>query len=607
ASVAGFAQNPNGVRVTEGDFFCFPGMDSSQFNIVEKPASRLHKAMRVDKLGNSRWDNADGHDIREVPTQGDYKVLVILVDFADNHFSVNNGEPYTLVNEMLNGENYSYNGATGSANAFFRTISNGQFNPQFNLYGPVQLDHNEDYYVRPNDGTRPNYPRQYYTDPTSGKEVEVYYPGLMVKEAIEKLNDRINFADYDSNGDGLVDFVYFFHAGKGATTGGDPKKVIWPHAFTLNAALGTTVALDGVEINRYATSAELGRNNRLSGIGTFCHEFSHVLGLPDLYDTASNGTVSKCFTPGTFDCMDGGNYNNNEHTPPLFSGYERYALEWMLPVTLTGSADITLLPLSARNFAYKVPTSKPQEYFILEARAPYGYDKFIEGHGMAAWHIDFNLDIWNRNTPNNNANHQRIDLVEADGALDTSSRDGDLFPGAQTICEFQSNISPTFVDWSNKPTGFEISNIVRNIDGSVSFRLEATSGKKMTGAEIGTPLPFIREASDNGFLLDWEPVNGAKGYMVSVYKNSDCNGATIADFAEGYYFKDIEDATSIQIEGLEPGVEYSAIVYAYNDFNASRSELPVNVATLESEFSKAAPNLYLYADNGVADIRWDAV
>ncbi len=608
ACSAGFAQNSSGPRVAEGDFFCFPGMDQSQLEFVEKVPSKFHKAMRVDKLGNSLWDNTDGHDIREVPTQGDYKVLVILVDFADNRFTVNNGDAFSLVNDMLNGENYNYNGATGSANAYFRTISSGQFNPQFNLYGPVQLDYNEDYYVRTQDGTRPNYPKQYYPDPTDpSKQIEVYYPGLMVKEAVEKLNGQINFADYDSNNDGLVDFVYFFHAGKGATTGGDPKKVIWPHAFTLNSALGESVKLDGVEVNRYATSAELGRNNRLSGIGTFVHEFSHVLGLPDFYDTANNGTVSKCFTPGTFDCMDSGNYNNDEHTPPLYSSYERYALEWMLPVPVTGSANITLLPLSARNFGYKVATSRPQEYFLLEARAPYGHDKFLEGHGLAIWHIDFDLNIWDRNTPNNNANHQRIDLIEADGKLDASSRSGDLFPGVQTVCEFQSFLSPAFIDWNNKSTGYEITNIVRNIDGTVNFTITADSGKQMPGAQLEAPKPVIRHTDDSSFFINWEPVDGAKGYMVSVYESSNCNGSSISEFLDGYYFKDLNDETSVNIEGLKPGVGYSAFVYAYNDVNASRSELPVSIITLKTEFADASPNIYLFADNGVADIRWDEV
>lgn len=609
ASTAIFAQTVDGApRVSPGDFYCFPGMDASSIDFVENSPSRLRKAMRVDKLGNSKWDNTDGHDIREVPTQGDYKVLVILVDFADARFSVNNGDPYPLVNNMLNGENYDYNGATGSANAFYRTISNGQFNPQFNLYGPVHLDHNEDYYVRTTDGTRPNYPKQYYTDPNDpSKEIEVYYPGLMVKEAVEKLNGEINFADYDSNGDGMVDFVYFFHAGKGATTGGDPKKVIWPHAFTLNSALGQTVSLDGVEVNRYATSAELGRNNKLSGIGTFTHEFAHVLGLPDLYDTANNGSASKCFTPGTFDCMDGGNYNNNEHTPPLFSGYERYALEWMLPVTITGSADITLLPLSARNFAYKVETSRPQEYFILEARAPYGNDKFIEGWGLAAWHIDFNLDVWNRNSPNNSASHQRIDIIEADNQLDASSRSGDLFPGTQAVCEFQSNVSPNFIDWNNKSTGYEISKIASNFDGTVTLTITADSGKKMEGSSIDAPQPIIRSTGSDSFFMDWEPVKGAKGYMVSVYEADKCDGISISEYVDGFYFKDIENETSITVEGLLPGVEYNAMVYAYNDVNASRAAYPVSTTALAADFEKASPNIYLYADNGVADIRWDAI
>lgn len=570
--------------------------------LAAPPERGVRKIARNNKLTDHKWDNADGHDIREVRTDGVYPVLVLLVEFPDQKFKVGNGDPHELVNEMLNGKNFTYNGATGSAWSYFDAVSCGQFSPRFDLYGPVCTSKNEVEYVTTST-------TDFYPDPDDpSKQVGVYTPGRMVEEAIKALDDKINFADYDSDGDGYVDFVYIFHAGKGATTGGDSRYVIWPHAFTLTSAIGTPIELDGVKIDRYATSAELGTDNDLSGIGTFCHEFGHVLGFPDFYDTASNKpAANKNVTLGTFDCMDEGNYNNNEHTPPTYSAYERYGLEWMLPVTVNGSADITMLPLTARNFAYKFNTSKPQEYFLMETRAKHLHDYYIPGHGLAVWHIDFDLDVWTGNRPNNIQAHQRVDIVEADGDYLRSTRNGDFFPGAQSICEFMPNANPAFIDWSNKSMGYELTNIIQHPDGTVSFKLNATNGKKMAGADIQAPTPEIYAADQNSFQAHWAEVKGAKGYMISVYDMAKFDGTVITDFVDGYYFKDLGDACSVMVEGLDPDKNYGAYIYAYNDVNASRSALPLQIRTIAAEFEKAQTNLYAHSENGNIEIEWDAV
>lgn len=595
-----------GPVVAPGDFACFPGMSAADINYL--PASEnksgIHKVARVDKLGNSKWDNADGHDLREVPTEGDYKVLVVLVDFANKPFTVNNGEPFELVNDMLNGENFTDNKATGSANRFFNKISGGQFNPIFNLYGPVHLSQNESYYVSRRDGLRPEYDRQYYTT-ADGKQQEVYYPGLMLKEVIEQLDGEIDFSDYDSNNDGKVDFVYLFFAGKGATTGGDERTTVWPHAFTLNSALGSPIMADGVSIDRYATSSELGTQGKLSGIGTFCHEFSHVLGLPDLYDTSSNGQQSKCFTPGTFSCMDSGNYNNSEHTPPLFSTYEQYSLEWIKPVVLDGTASVSLLPLTARKFGYKVETSRPQEYFLLETRAPYDNDYYLEGHGLLVWHIDFNESRWSANTPNNQSARQLIDIVEADNDKTAATRNGDTFPGVEGVCEFASNTTPNFTDWNGRATAVELENIMQHPDGVVTFN--AMGDYKMPGFSLEAPKAHIMATSSSEISVAWDNVSGAKGYMVTVYPLEKYDGGLIKDFVEGYYFKDLGETTGVDIEGLEEGKSYGIYVYAYNDLNASRTPVPMQVATIAGSFDEARTNVYAYVIDDYTTIEWDEV
>ncbi|MDE6217674.1 MAG: M6 family metalloprotease domain-containing protein, partial [Muribaculaceae bacterium] len=487
-----------------------------------------------------------------------------LVEFQDQKFALNIGDPKERITEMLNGDNYTFQGAEGSAREFYRYTSAGKFTPKFNVVGPVVCSKNEVEYVTPSE-----------KDYLPGSTTQECYPASrMIEEAVKLVDDEIDFSKYDMDSDGFVDFVYVFFAGRGATTGGNSKTTIWPHAFTLTAGIGAPVELDGVKINRYCCSAETGSKGKLSGIGTFCHEFGHVLGLPDLYDTANNGQVSKCFTPGSYDCMDAGNYNNSEHTPATFSIYEQYALEWTKPVEITGSANITMIPLAARPFGYKVNTNRAKtEYFMLENRGPIANDYYLEGHGMLAWHIDFNLDAWTRNVPNNLADHQRIDIEEADASPDISSRAGDVFPGTAGVHEFQSFGRPGFCDWDYEGTGYEITEIIRHADGTISFKVTADEGNEMTEARIGTPVAEVVATSATTATLKWQPVDNADSYMVSVYDPSLFDGNLLKDYVEGYCFKSVGDATTTEITGLEPGKHYAAFVYALNEYNASRTPM----------------------------------
>ncbi len=586
ASIGAIAQqNPVRPTVPEGSFHCFRGMPASEINYIPRPADRV---MRAEKLGNSKYDNTDGHDLREVPTEGVYPVLVLLVEFQDCAFTQGKDDPRALVNDMLNGENFTFQGATGSASAFYQAVSGGQFIPRYDVYGPVKVSKDTRQYVSPDE-------YEYFID-AEGKEQQKYPASLMVEEAIKAIDPEVDFSKYDSNGDGLVDFVYIFHAGKGATTGGMQSSTIWPHAFTLEAGIGETVKADGVEVNRYATSAELGRNNKLSGIGTFCHEFGHVLGLPDLYDTANNGSTKANFTPGTFSCMDSGNYNNDEHTPPFFSAYEQYSLEWMLPKTITGGGDFVMLPVSARKYAYKFETeSNPQEYFLVEARDNQSYDKYLESYGLAVWHIDFDKTIWDRNSPNNNDNHHRIDLIEADNDKQASSRDGDLFPGVNGVCEFNKDISPAFIDWNNKSLGYSFSKIKRNFDGTVEFSLESEAGNEMTGADIEDADLRLVSAGSDRITFTFDAVPGATEYYVSVYPLDKFDGTYITDYVDGWHYASVtveNGSAVVTVDGLEPGKQYGILAYAANDSNASRTDDPLVVRTVADKFEEARTELF---------------
>ncbi len=596
--------------VREGDFYCFRGLPQNEINYlpaIEKPNRPI---FRIDKLGNSKFDNTDGHDLREIPTTGDFPVLVILVEFADTKFTRSWGDPHEIVDLMLNSKDYDFQNATGSVNDYYQRVSGGQFNPQFEVAGPVQISKKEIDYVTSN-------PDDFYVDPATGKNVTVYPAGRMVEEAVKALEDQVDFTKFDTDNDGMVDFVYLFFAGQGATTGGDRWHHIWPHAFTLNSAIGGPVEVDGVKVNRYCTSSELGADRKLSGIGTFCHEFAHVLGLPDYYDTANNnGTVSKCFSPGSFSNMDAGNYNNSEHTPPFFSAYEQYAMEWMKPADLSGTGRYTMLPIEARPFGYQVVSPKnPQEYYLLEARGKSFLDQYLKGHGLLVWHIDFDLGIWTANTVNNNSVHQRIDIIEADNMFDDSTRNGDTFPGVSGICEFTKSVSPSFKDWAGNAMGYDLREITANFDGTVSFF--ATGDSQIAPeAELTAPSAKVISADADSFELEWTAVDNAADYYVSVFDASKFNGDQLLfeDYIPGWYFKKLSDVKavdgvcSLTVEGLPANAKYGVMVYAANDLNASRLEAPVFAATVDgNDFAAASTNLRIGAGEEYAIAEWDAV
>ncbi|HQC04773.1 MAG TPA: M6 family metalloprotease domain-containing protein [Paludibacteraceae bacterium] len=355
---------------------------------------------------------------KSFPLSGSPRSLVILVEFKNKAFTVSS--PQEKFTDLLNQEGYSANGGTGSARDYFRDNSCGKFVPQFDVVGPFKLDNDYAYYggnVNNNDKN----PRQ-----------------MVVDACIKAAEAGVKFSDYDSDNDGVVDNIFIYYAGYNEAEGG-PDDTIWPHRWIVS----TSITFDGKRIKDYACTSELKGNSggAMCGIGTFCHEFCHVLGLPDFY--ATNG--AKHGTLGSWDIMDYGPYNNQGRTPPFFSAYERFALGWLKPTILKDPAYITIDTLSTSNTAYLIAkdgihnlcggrpiwdvTPMPAEFFLLENRQQNSWDRFIGGHGMLVFHIDYNKTNWNSNTVNNDPDNMGCDIIEADGMANKGTYAGDPFPG----------------------------------------------------------------------------------------------------------------------------------------------------------------------------------
>jgi len=361
---------------------------------------------------------------KSYPLTGKPKSLVILVNFSDVSFVT--PDPKTAFDNLLNKNNYAANGGTGSANNYFQDSSNGVFNPEFDVVGPYTL---------------PNTMAFYGGNDASGEDVK---PRQMVIDGCAlAAAGGVNFSNYDTDKDGIVDNVFIYYAGFNEAEGG-PKNSIWPHRWGLP---DLSVIFNGVAVSDYACTSELRSNSgaNMCGIGTFCHEFSHVLGLPDYYDT--NGTDHH--TLSEWSIMDYGPYLNAGRTPPSYSAFDRFYLNWLKPVVINEDENYSLQNLTTSNSAFLISQTgihnliganpSPTEFYMLENRQQTGWDTYLPGHGMIITHIRYNPTTWANNTVNNDAAAMGVDIVEADGIALTESSQidntlaGDPFPGTSGI------------------------------------------------------------------------------------------------------------------------------------------------------------------------------
>lgn len=377
------------------------GMFVEDASVVEmKPESHQRRALtRVNQV------------MASYPLQGSPKSIVILVNFADLKYT------YKLADfqAMLNESGYSENGGVGSARDYFIACSDSIFQPQFDCYGPVTLSHEYAYY-----------------DKSTSK---------MVVEACQLVsNEGVDFSQYDTDGDDRLDNVFIYYAGHNEAEGG-PKNSIWPH----RSVVTTGDRVQGKLIYDYACTSELrgSAGTSMCGIGTFCHEFGHVLGLPDYYDTE----ISSSYTVGSWDIMCSGSYNGNGKTPPSYTAGERFQLGWVTPIQLeeagsytlppveNGHAQIYLIAKTAHNLSWS--NASPSEYWLLENRQYVGWDRHatsLPGTGMLIWHVDYSASAWGSNEPNNDY-PLRYDIEEA-GSQKGYSAASDPYPGTNNVMQF---------------------------------------------------------------------------------------------------------------------------------------------------------------------------
>ena len=514
--------------------------------------------------------NGMGRFTSNYPRTGDVHCLVFLVEYTDVKFKVQNPQEY--YNRFCNGDDFSDYGATGSVASYFREQSNGQFRPVYDVFGPVPLKNPRSYY-----GGNDNW----------GNDLR---PEEMVTEAAEYLKNKIDFSKYDFDNDGYVDNIFVIYAGQGEASYG-PAASVWPHSYNLSYT-GTTPAYNGKKLDSYTCTNEWEQNNP-DGIGTFCHEFSHTMGLPDLYPTSYSNSVS----PGEWSVLDYGPYNNDGRTPPNYSIFERNAMGWMEPTLLNDAATITLEEITT-NQGCIIQTTKNTEFFLIENRQQTGWDTYVPGHGMLIWHIDFVQSIFDNNKVNNTANHQYVDIVEANGNPNSNSftaMAGYTYPGTSNKTAFTSTTSPAMKTWSGAAIDVPLTEI-REEDGKIIFNV---CGGYI---ELDAPTGLAAEIEEDGVRLSWNAVQDAKDYLVTAYH---MNGSEMVVHSS-YNAASVGDVTDVLLEGLQGRTEYFFTVQAAAGKFVSEKSAVVSVTTPAIPLNKITPSILEWAstnDNSFT-LRW---
>ena len=477
-----------------------------------------------------------------------YRAIIILAQFSDLAFTYGRD----CFEDMVNKTGYSLNGASGSCLDYFRA----QFgdNAEFSFeVGPVV--------------TLPKGYAYYGKDDSKGED---QHPEEAVAEAC-----RLSDADVDFS---LYDYVFMFYAGGNPADGGADDDHIWPHSWDLVEA-GIRLVLDGKRISTYSCTSELmntgSRTTKLefAAIGTFCHEYGHAIGLPDMYDTDyedSGGEADGLWY--TTSIMDGGSYNNNGRTPPYYNSVEQEILG-LLDVETLAKGDVTLESVGTTHKALKLESGTEGEYFLFEARQALGWDKYIGGSGLLAYHIDRSSgaagystfyervlkasERWDLNEVNCRPDHECAALVPTSSSASYVS---EVFFPSSSVTTLSSKENSAYRYWDGTVPLLSLGNL-KKTNGVVTFTVNG---------------PLALDAKDefqDAVILSWHTdLESCADLPAWVTWQSDGvdHEVQVAPYGDGRY--------SYTIEGLSPESSYS-IRISYRTSGAEGGDIAVPVTT----------------------------
>ena len=452
-----------------------------------------------------------------------FRGLIILVNYTDRKFDdyvPSNYTPLGFYDDMING--HDYQGFTlpagtkvdcmGSVRDYYYDNSFQQFDPHFDILGPVDV-------------------------PFACTDAHQFNCDSIFFAALEALDPEVDFSQYDTDEDGTADMVFFLVAGFGSDNSANDRDYLWPHMKDFT----DSPVLDGVNFSLYACSTNMTGEegdyisyNNVAGIGTICHEFSHCLGLPDFYDTDSDGSggVNRNY-PMTWSIMASGFKNNMGRNPVGYSLFERYALGFASITLIEGEGTITVPALEKSNTGYRMNTANPGEYFIIENRQRVKWDKNLAGPGMLIWRVDSsNVDVWENNLVNSNPNRSYYELLRAkfNGMSDSYN---DPFPGVAGVTSITNATQPNMRTWDGKLSHYAFLNIT---EADSIITVDVVKDNSKSSIEDFEKMPVgatMNERGVAGVYANWNFYNCAvvdtaqvaQGHAVAMRKSSYFNTA----------------------------------------------------------------------------------
>ena len=460
------------------------------FAYVNKIAEESENAYNNSPLTRGPIVDTGYGGVPYFPHTGSPKALVILAEFQDTTFTIQDTKK-VFTNYLMNeghfsdtryGQNQNYKGVRG----YFKDCSYGQFTPFFDVVGPIKLPRKHAIYGAGNDRM-----------------------DLLLADACAAVDDLVDFAKYDANNDGIVDLVYIIYAGHSANYRNNKVSNIWPKSGTVTIS----DTFDGKSIRRYGVSNELNgsdktskNNKKINGIGLFCHEFSHTLGLPDIYAYRTPAEDQDNQGMEYWDIMDGGTGVHGGRIPASYLAWEREVMGWMEIDELKDNCDIeNLKTIDNGGKAYKIVNpNNSNEYIVLQSMQKgawnQGWGDGTYGKGLLAYRVSYPYNKVNVfDFPNNVKGKPRVIPIPADGKILAAANAG----GSLNTYIQQLNGDPYPYNGNNKIDKFtmyngtilkrSISDIVENdAERHVSFKF-----KNNEPTAIQPPSIIERIISDN--------------------------------------------------------------------------------------------------------------
>ncbi len=479
---------------------------------------------------------------------GSKKILVLMAQFSDVPFS---SGAKSAFEDLLNSRDYTAGGATGSVWQYFHDNSGGSFDPEFTVAGPYTLSK----------------PRASYSDNAEA----------MIREVAALADADIDFGGYSEGGTVRDIFVYYSGGAKSDAV----ADAIWPHRSLLTSG----IRLDNNLLQGYACSSELevsdsGESQAFATIGSFCHEFGHILGWPDLYDNNSaNGSADG---PRFFSLMDIGCYNNGGKTPPALGILERWMAGWSTPEILSEAGPATLLP-AADGHGYLIRTESDSEYFLLECRGTgktvWDKAEYLDYYGTGkAWgllvgHTDISgTSGWKNYAPNDIPGKEGYSLLYSDktsvgGLAAAYCPTHCFFPGGSGVTDIRSDAATGLISRDGRRTAMEISGIAPDeASGTVSLTLS------QPGADISDAMTIL---SEHDAVISWSDDISAS-WTVSWQR------------ADGGEAKSVKtDTPEVHLQALEAGREYQISI------TSDRSGRPVTLSVTTEGRASGLPRISL--------------